>query len=101
MKLEFALQEEKNADDLTNAVLDIINDSGVRIIIKGGGKSRERGIAFRSYDFKVNRKKVGHFEYELIKGDYKFIFEFDVPEIYTNVADKISALYPRVNLTAN
>ena len=42
MKLEFALQEEKNADDLTNAVLDIINDSGVRIIIKGGGKSRER-----------------------------------------------------------
>src|SRR3989344_3898712 len=99
MELELLTKNTEQVDNLTNAVLDIINDSGVRIIIKGGGKSRERGIAFRSYDFKVNRKKVGHFEYELIKGDYKFIFEFDVPEIYTNVADKISALYPRVNLT--
>ena len=94
MKTKFILKEAKDAYRLNDLVVDLITESRLEIEMKGGGGDLEEGIDFNVYDFRLNRKKVGHFEYRLRPQGYKIKFEIDIPEIYDQIVARITKLHP-------
>jgi len=94
MKIELLTRNQEQVDKLTNLVYDLIEESGLQIIPKGGMRSKTRPIDYEISDFNLRKKKIGKYEYRLKDGVYQVKVEIEIPEIYDSLYGKISKLYP-------
>lgn len=101
--LKFSIKEQRRVDSLADLVYNLLSKKEmVEFVNKGGfkGSLDQKKIDFEAYDLFLEKKQIGHFEFELKNEIYECQIDLNgLPEDnYKTIIDSIKKEFPEVKI---